>query len=84
VIDATRAVLSNEGNIAAQDTAFHMALARCAHNEVLARLLNSFYRISYSRRFALFADTRRGMASANQHERVYDALKKRDVKMLSM
>ncbi|ABE29453.1 FadR/GntR family transcriptional regulator [Paraburkholderia xenovorans] len=80
VIDATRAVLSNKGNIAAQDTAFHMALARCAHNEMLVRLLNSFYRISESRRFALFADSGRGTISAAQHESLYEAVKKRDVK----
>lgn len=80
VIDATGAVLANKGNISAQDTAFHMALARCAHNEVLVRLLNSFYRISESRRFALFADSGRGEMSAAQHASLYEAVKKRDVK----
>jgi GntR family transcriptional regulator, transcriptional repressor for pyruvate dehydrogenase complex len=80
VIDATRAVLSNKGNISVQDTAFHMALARSTHNEVLVRLLNSFYRISESRRFALFADPKRGAISAAQHESLYEAIKKRDVK----
>lgn len=79
IIDATRAVLSNKGNISAQDTAFHMALARCTHNEVLVRLLNSFYRISESRRFALFADSERGAVSAAQHASLYEAVKKRDV-----
>ncbi|MBN3846278.1 FadR family transcriptional regulator [Paraburkholderia sp. Ac-20342] len=80
VIDATQAVLSSDGNISAQDTAFHMALARCTHNEVLVRLLNSFYRISESRRYALFADSERGAISAAQHMRLYEAVKKRDVK----
>lgn len=80
VIDATQAVLSNKGNISVQDTAFHMALARCTHNEVLVRLLNSFYRISESRRFALFADPERGEISAVQHAKLYEAVKKRDVK----
>ncbi|WP_260854629.1 FadR/GntR family transcriptional regulator [Paraburkholderia sp. BCC1884] len=80
VIDATRAVLANKGNISLQDTAFHIALARCTHNEVLVRLLNSFYRISESRRFALFADSGRGESSAAQHASLYEAVKKRDVK----
>jgi DNA-binding FadR family transcriptional regulator len=80
IIDATKAVLSNKGNISVQDTAFHMALARCAHNEVLVRLLNSFYRISESRRFALFADPARGATSAEHHAKLYEAVKKRDVK----
>ncbi|WP_321893442.1 FadR/GntR family transcriptional regulator [Paraburkholderia tropica] len=80
VIDATKAVLANKGNISVQDTAFHMALARCTHNEVLVRLLNSFYRISESRRFALFVDPERGSISAAQHASLYEAIKKRDVK----
>jgi DNA-binding FadR family transcriptional regulator len=80
VIDATQAVLSNKGNISVQDTAFHMALARCTHNEVLVHLLSSFYRISESRRFALFADPERGAISAMQHVKIYEAVKKRDVK----
>jgi GntR family transcriptional regulator, transcriptional repressor for pyruvate dehydrogenase complex len=84
VIDATQAVLANNGNISVQDTAFHIALARCTHNEVLVRLLNSFYRISESRRFALFADTARGEISAEQHAKIYEAVKKRDVKKASM
>jgi GntR family transcriptional repressor for pyruvate dehydrogenase complex len=80
VIDATQAVLSNKGNISVQDTAFHMALARCTHNEVLVHLLSSFYRISESRRFALFADPERGAISAMQHTKLYEAVKKRDMK----
>uniref|UniRef100_UPI003F50A868 FadR/GntR family transcriptional regulator n=1 Tax=Caballeronia sp. LjRoot34 TaxID=3342325 RepID=UPI003F50A868 len=80
VINATQAVLSNKGNISVQDTAFHMALARCTHNEVLVHLLSSFYRISESRRFALFADPERGAISAMQHVKIYEAVKKRDVK----
>lgn len=80
VIDATRAVLAVKGNISTQDTAFHIALARATHNEVLVHLLNSFYRISESRRFALFVDPERGTLSAVQHERIFEAVKKRDVK----
>lgn len=80
VIDATQAVLSNKGNISVQDTAFHMALARCTHNEVLVHLLSSFYRISESRRFALFVDPERGAISAMQHTKLYEAVKKRDMK----
>lgn len=83
VIDATKAVLASNGNIATQDTAFHLALARCTHNEVLVRLLNSFYRISESRRFALFADSARGEISAEQHAKIYEAVRKRDVKKAS-
>ncbi|WP_321818729.1 MULTISPECIES: FadR/GntR family transcriptional regulator [unclassified Paraburkholderia] len=79
IIDATHAILATKGNIASQDTAFHIALARSTRNEVLVRLLNSFYRISESRRFALFADIERGAMSAAQHTRIYEAVVKRDV-----
>jgi DNA-binding FadR family transcriptional regulator len=78
VLGATRAVLANHGNIHQQDSEFHLALIRSTHNEVLTRLLNSFYRMSESRRFALFADPKRGAESAAQHERIYEAVKKRD------
>jgi DNA-binding FadR family transcriptional regulator len=83
VIETTNAIVANKGNISTQDSAFHLALARSTHNEVLVRLLNSFYRISESRRFALFADVARGAASAAQHQRIYDAIKKRDTKAAS-
>lgn len=78
VLAATRAILANKGNIYQQDTEFHLALIRSTHNEVLVRMLNSFYRMSESRRFALFADPKRGAESASQHERLYEAVKRRD------
>jgi GntR family transcriptional regulator, transcriptional repressor for pyruvate dehydrogenase complex len=78
VLTATRAILATKGNIWQQDTEFHLALIRSTHNEVLTRLLNSFYRMSESRRFALFANPERGAESADQHERLYQAIRKRD------
>jgi len=78
VMAATEAVLANKGNICAQDTAFHIALIRSTHNDILVRILNSFYRMSESRRFALFADPKRGAETADQHERIFEAIKRRD------
>jgi DNA-binding FadR family transcriptional regulator len=78
VIAQTKAVLANKGNIYALDTAFHIALVRGSRNEVLVRVLNSFYRLSEGRRSALFADPKRGAESARQHERLYLAIKERD------
>ncbi|MGA2550267.1 MAG: FadR/GntR family transcriptional regulator [Burkholderiaceae bacterium] len=79
VITTTEAILANKGNIHAQDTAFHIALVKGSHNDVLVRVLNSFYRLSESRRLALFADPKRGAESARQHEKLYEAVKTRDV-----
>ena len=78
VITATDAVLAVGGNIYALDTAFHIALIKCTHNDVMVRLLNSFYRLSEGRRHALFADPKRGAETAHQHERIYEAIRKRD------
>jgi GntR family transcriptional repressor for pyruvate dehydrogenase complex len=73
VIAQTKAVLASKGNIYALDTAFHIALVRSSRNEVLVRVLNSFYRLSEGRRSALFADPKRGAESARQHERLFRA-----------
>jgi DNA-binding FadR family transcriptional regulator len=78
VLAQTKAILKTQGNIYAMDTAFHIALVKASHNEVLVRVLNSFYRLSESRRLALFADPKRGAESARQHERMFDAIKSRD------
>jgi GntR family transcriptional repressor for pyruvate dehydrogenase complex len=79
VMMATQAVLANNGNIWVQDTAFHIALIKSTHNDVLVRILNSFYRMSERRRQALFADPKRGAESAAQHARILEAIRKRDV-----
>lgn len=78
VLTATRLVLAESGNISQLDTEFHLAIIRSTHNEVMVRLLNSFYRMSEKRRFALFADAKRGAESAKQHERLYEAIRARD------
>jgi DNA-binding FadR family transcriptional regulator len=78
VLTETRLVLAAKGNISRLDTEFHLAIIRSTHNDVLVRLLNSFYRMSEKRRFALFADTKRGAESAKQHERIYEAIRDRD------
>jgi DNA-binding FadR family transcriptional regulator len=78
VMTATQAVLASNGNIWQQDTAFHIALIKSTHNDVLVRILNSFYRMSERRRQALFVDPKRGAESAIQHARILEAVKMRD------
>ena len=78
ILAETRLILAERGNIFQLDTEFHLAIIRSTHNDVLVRLLNSFYRMSESRRFALFADAKRGTESAKQHERIYEAIRNRD------
>jgi DNA-binding FadR family transcriptional regulator len=83
IIVATQALLADKGNIHLHDTAFHIAVIESAHNEILVRLLNSFYRLSQSRRHALFADPERGTESVAQHKRIFEAIRKRDAKKAS-
>lgn len=66
-------------NIHASDTAFHLALLEATHNEVLVRVLNSFYRFSAARRKAMFINAAQGRATAREHHKLYEALVARDV-----
>ncbi|MEO8299541.1 MAG: FadR/GntR family transcriptional regulator [Burkholderiales bacterium] len=78
VIDQTEAVLAQGGNIIEQDTEFHLALIASAHNGVLVRVLNSFYRFTAARRKALFGNLAQGRSTALDHRKIFDAVQARD------
>jgi DNA-binding FadR family transcriptional regulator len=78
VLRRTDAVLTESGNIAKVDTEFHIALVDAAHNSVLVRVLNAFYRFTARRRELLFADHAQGLASAREHRRLVEYIRKRD------
>ncbi|MFN0161187.1 MAG: FadR/GntR family transcriptional regulator [Burkholderiales bacterium] len=78
VLSDTDAMLARGGNIADCDQAFHLGLTACAHNGVLARVLDAFYCLSLPRRRAYFADDKRARASAREHHRIFAAIKARD------
>ena len=71
-------VLAEGGNIADADTEFHIALVDATHNSVLVRMLNAFYCLTARRRQVLFADHAQGLASAKEHRKLVDLIRKRD------
>lgn len=78
VLRRTDEVLAQEGNIAAADTEFHIALVDATHNSVLVRVLNAFYRFTGRRREAMFADLAQGKASLREHHRLLAHIRQRD------
>jgi GntR family transcriptional regulator, transcriptional repressor for pyruvate dehydrogenase complex len=78
VVDRTDQLLAGGGNIAELDTQFHIALAQATHNSVLVRVLNAFYRFTARRRGVLFEDEAQGKASARDHRKLLEHIRKRD------
>ncbi len=84
-LDHLNALLARESaavrqgeNTAVHDHNFHLALADSAHNNVLRRLLNSFYRLSLPRRQPFFGDPRRARESAAEHRKLVALIAARD------
>ncbi|MGI4900466.1 MAG: FadR/GntR family transcriptional regulator, partial [Janthinobacterium lividum] len=78
ILARAQKTLADGGNIYEDDTAFHIALVQASHNDVLVRLLNSFYRLTQSRRRLLFSTPRRGKESARDHRQIFEMIKARD------
>jgi DNA-binding FadR family transcriptional regulator len=78
VLDRTDAVLAAGGNIVEHDTEFHIALIAAAHNSVLVRVLNSFYRLTAVRRRAWFGNLAQGQSAARDHRKLVAAVEARD------
>ncbi|MEN9888245.1 MAG: hypothetical protein RL559_282 [Pseudomonadota bacterium] len=78
VLERTDRVLAAKGNIAEEDTAFHMALVDATHNSVLVRVLNAFYRFTAKRRVLLFSNREQGRASARDHHKLLELIRQRD------
>ncbi len=78
-VAATDQVLKAKGNIATQDTQFHLAVADATHNAVLVRVLNAFYEFTAGRRAVWFENRKEAVASAADHRRLVDLIEARDV-----
>ena len=78
VLMRTDALLKAGGNIVELDTEFHLALIAAAHNSVLARVLNSFYRYTAARRKAWFGNLAQGRSTARDHRKMVQAVRARD------
>lgn len=78
ILDRTDAVLAADGNIAAVDTEFHIALVDATHNSVLVRVLHAFYRFTARRREILFKDRLQAKTSAREHRKLVGLIRDRD------
>lgn len=78
VMESTEKVLAADGNIAEEDTAFHIALVDATHNSVLVRVLNAFYRFTAKRRVLLFSNRDQAKASARDHRKLIELIRQRD------
>jgi GntR family transcriptional regulator, transcriptional repressor for pyruvate dehydrogenase complex len=79
ILAESERVLLDHGNIVDVDTAFHLALVSAAHNTVLVRVLNAFYRFTARRRRALFSGQEHARASIEDHKNLYEAIAARDI-----
>jgi len=79
ILDRTDALLDRRGNIAQLDTEFHIAVVDAAHNSMLVRTLNAFYRFTARRREVLFADHAQGVASARDHRLLHGHIQRREI-----
>lgn len=79
ILARTDETLEAGGNIAEMDTEFHIAVVDAAHNSVLVRTLNAFYRFTARRREVLFADRTQGLASAREHRQMLEHISNRDI-----
>jgi DNA-binding FadR family transcriptional regulator len=78
VLRDTEEVLARGGNIAEADTAFHIAVVDAAHNSILVRVLNAFYELTAARRQVMFAEQEQGAASAKEHRRLLDLIRRQE------
>ena len=78
VLERTEESLAQGRNIVELDTEFHLALIGASHNSVLVRVLNSFYRLTATRRRAWFGNPVQGRSAARDHRELVAAVRAGD------
>jgi GntR family transcriptional repressor for pyruvate dehydrogenase complex len=63
------------------DFAFHLAILKATHNDILVRVVNPFYMMSRNRREIFFQSGERRKTSHSQHQEMVEAIKARDSKL---
>lgn len=71
--------LAKKQTIEAEDEAFHIAIFVATKNDILLRVVKSFYEMSRQRRRVYFADQGRGRRSYEDHCKILDAIENRRV-----
>jgi DNA-binding FadR family transcriptional regulator len=78
ILEETERVISEKGNIADQDQAFHLALVSATHNKILVCVLNAFYELTLPRRRLCFTRLQRAHIQHRQHKEIVAAVTARD------
>lgn len=79
ILKDTAKRLSKRQTIAAEDEAFHLAIFVATKNDILLRVVKSFYEMSRHRRRVYFADHGRGRRSYEHHCKILEAIENRRI-----
>lgn len=77
ILNETEKRLAKKQTIEREDEAFHLAIFAATKNDILLRVVKSFYEMSRQRRRVYFADHSRGWRSYEDHCKILDAIEER-------
>lgn len=79
ILESTAKRIAKKQTIEAEDEAFHFAIFVATKNDILLRVVKSFYEMSRQRRHVYFADHGRGRRSYEDHCKILEAIENRRV-----
>lgn len=79
ILKNTQERLDKDETIEDEDEAFHLAILMATKNDILLRVVKSFYEMSRSRRHVYFANQGRGQRSFKDHCKILEAIENRRV-----
>lgn len=74
-LDRSEALIAFGESISDEDRRFHLAICQATKNDILLKIVNTFYELSASRRSVFFADAERCRISHGCHKAIFDAIK---------
>lgn len=77
ILDETAKRVAKRQTIENEDQAFHLGIVVATRNDILVRVVNSFYEMSKQRRHLYFADPDRCSRSYREHCKIVDAIEAR-------
>ncbi len=78
ILAASEARIAAGEGLAKLDHDFHLEIVRATQNEVFYNLCTTFYVLSEKRLSIYFKDSNRNLKSHQEHQQIYDALRRRD------
>lgn len=79
ILTATEKRLAKKQTIELEDEAFHLAIFAATKNDILLRVVKSFYELSRQRRRVYFSDHNRGRRSYEDHCEILESIEGRRV-----